>query len=44
MSASTAVGYMAKHAQQQQRLIEDAFSPDLKMGEMLVAVKDLNKP
>jgi 2-oxoglutarate dehydrogenase E1 component len=44
VSASTAVGYMAKHAQQQQRLIEDAFSPDLKMGEMLVAVKDLNKP
>ena len=43
VSASTAVGYMSKHAQQQQQLIEDAFGPDLKMGEMLVAVKDLNK-
>jgi len=38
VSASTAVGYMAKHAQQQQQLIEDAFGPKLADGEMLVAV------
>jgi 2-oxoglutarate dehydrogenase E1 component len=37
VSASTAVGYMSKHAAQQQRLIEDAFAPKLAMGEMLVA-------
>jgi uncharacterized Zn ribbon protein len=34
---------MSKHAQQQQQLIEDAFGPDLKTGEMLVAVRDLNR-
>jgi len=37
VSASTAVGYMSKHATQQKQLIEDAFGPDLAMGEMLVA-------
>jgi len=37
VSASTAVGYMAKHAAQQKQLIEDAFGPKLAMGEMLVA-------
>src|SRR4029450_4857021 len=30
-SASTAVGYMSKHAIQQQQLLEDAFSPKLAM-------------
>ena len=37
VSASTAVGYMAKHTAQQKQLIEDAFGPKLAMGEMLVA-------
>ena len=32
VSASTAVGYMAKHAQQQQQLIEEAFGPKLGDG------------
>ena len=36
VSASTAVGYMSKHTIQQQQLIEDAFSPQLAMGAMLV--------
>jgi 2-oxoglutarate dehydrogenase E1 component len=38
VSASTAVGYMSKHAEQQKQLIEDAFGPKLSPGEMLVAV------
>ena len=37
VSASTAVGYMSKHLQQQKQLIEDAFGPNLADGEMLVA-------
>ena len=37
VSASTAVGYMSQHLAQQQKLIEDAFGPNLGMGEMLVA-------
>ena len=37
VSASTAVGYMAKHAAQQKQLIEVAFGPKLAVGEMLVA-------
>ena len=36
VSASPAVGYMAKHTQQQRQLIEDAFAPELRSGEMLV--------
>jgi len=36
VSASTAVGYMSKHATQQKQLIEDAFAEKLAMGEMLV--------
>jgi len=36
VSASTAVGYMSKHTLQQKQLIEDAFSPQLAMGAMLV--------
>ena len=37
VSASTAVGYMSKHAAQQQQLIEDAFAAKLGMGEMMIA-------
>ncbi len=37
VSASTAVGYMSKHLQQQKQLIEAAFGPNLADGEMLVA-------
>jgi 2-oxoglutarate dehydrogenase E1 component len=37
VSASTAVGYMSKHLEQQKQLIEGAFGPNLVMGEMLVA-------
>ncbi len=36
VSASPAVGYMAKHMQQQKQLVEDAFAPELRSGEMLV--------
>jgi 2-oxoglutarate dehydrogenase E1 component len=36
VSASTAVGYMSKHIERQQRLVADAFAPDLSEGEMLV--------
>jgi len=43
VSASTAVGYMAKHLAQQKQLIEDAFAPNLKMGEMLVATPMINR-
>ena len=37
VSASTAVGYMSKHAAQQQQLIEDAFAPKIGTGAMIVA-------
>jgi 2-oxoglutarate dehydrogenase E1 component len=36
VSASPAVGYMAKHMQQQKQLVEDAFAAELRSGEMLV--------
>ncbi len=36
VSASTAVGYMSKHLERQQKLVADAFAPDLSEGEMLV--------
>ena len=36
VSASPAVGYMAKHMQQQKQLVEDAFAGELRSGEMLV--------
>ncbi len=36
VSATTAVGYMSKHLERQQKLIEDAFAPNLADGEMLV--------
>jgi 2-oxoglutarate dehydrogenase E1 component len=36
VSATTAVGYMSKHLERQQQLIEDAFAPNLADGEMLV--------
>ncbi|MDE2209282.1 MAG: 2-oxoglutarate dehydrogenase E1 component [Betaproteobacteria bacterium] len=37
VSASTAVGYAAKHNAEQRQLIEDAFADGLKSGEMLLA-------
>jgi 2-oxoglutarate dehydrogenase E1 component len=37
ISASPAVGYAAKHLAEQKQLIEDAFAPELKSGEMVVA-------
>ena len=37
ISASTAVGYAAKHNAEQKQLIEDAFAAKLASGEMVVA-------
>ena len=37
VSASTAVGYAAKHNAEQRQLVEDAFADELKSGEMLLA-------
>ena len=37
ISASPAVGYAAKHLAEQKQLVEDAFAPELKSGEMVVA-------
>ncbi len=37
VSASTAVGYAAKHNAEQKQLVEDAFADELKSGEMLPA-------
>jgi 2-oxoglutarate dehydrogenase E1 component len=37
VSASPAVGYAAKHVAEQKQLIEDAFAPELKSGEMVLA-------
>ncbi len=37
VSASTAVGYAAKHNAEQKQLIEDAFADEIKSGEMLLA-------
>jgi 2-oxoglutarate dehydrogenase E1 component len=37
ISASPAVGYAARHLAEQKQLIEDAFAPQLKSGEMVVA-------
>ena len=37
ISASPAVGYAAKHNAEQKQVIEDAFAPELKSGEMVVA-------
>jgi len=37
ISASPAVGYATKHNAEQKQLVEDAFAPDLKSGEMVVA-------
>jgi 2-oxoglutarate dehydrogenase E1 component len=36
VSASPAVGYMAKHMHQQKQLVEEAFAAELHPGEMLV--------
>ncbi|HVE50338.1 MAG TPA: 2-oxoglutarate dehydrogenase E1 component [Casimicrobiaceae bacterium] len=36
VSASPAVGYSSKHAEQQKQLIEDAFAKSLSGGEMLI--------
>jgi 2-oxoglutarate dehydrogenase E1 component len=36
VSATTAVGYMSKHVERQQKLVEDAFAAHLSEGEMLV--------
>ena len=36
ISASPAVGYMTKHLEQQKQLIEDAFAPELRSGEMVI--------
>jgi len=36
VAAATAVGYMSKHLERQQKLVADAFAPDLSEGEMLV--------
>ena len=37
ISASPAVGYAARHNAEQKQLVEDAFAPQLKSGEMVVA-------
>lgn len=37
ISASPAVGYAQKHQAEQKQLIEEAFAPELKSGEMVVA-------
>jgi len=37
ISASPAVGYAAKHHAEQKQIIEDAFAPQLRAGEMVVA-------
>jgi 2-oxoglutarate dehydrogenase E1 component len=37
VSASTAVGYAAKHNAEQKQLVEDAFDAKLRSGEMLLA-------
>ncbi|MGI8896451.1 MAG: 2-oxoglutarate dehydrogenase E1 component, partial [Casimicrobiaceae bacterium] len=37
ISASPAVGYAAKHNAEQKQIIEDAFAPQLRSGEMVVA-------
>jgi len=37
ISASPAVGYATKHLAEQKQLVEDAFAPQLKSGEMVVA-------
>jgi 2-oxoglutarate dehydrogenase E1 component len=37
ISASTAVGYYAKHNAEQKQLLDDAFAPKLASGEMVVA-------
>lgn len=37
VSASTAVGYAAKHNAEQKKLIEDAFAEKLQSGEMVLA-------
>ncbi len=37
ISAAPAVGYMSKHLEQQQELIQAAFAPKLKSGEMITA-------
>jgi 2-oxoglutarate dehydrogenase E1 component len=36
VAATTAVGYMSKHVERQQKLVQDAFAPALSEGEMLV--------
>ena len=36
VAATTAVGYMSKHIERQQKLVEDAFASQLSDGEMLV--------
>ncbi len=36
VAATTAVGYMSKHVERQQKLIQDAFAPALSEGEMMV--------
>jgi len=36
VAATTAVGYMSKHVERQQRLVQDAFAPALSEGEMMV--------
>ena len=37
VSASTAVGYAARHMAEQKALIEDAFAEKLQSGEMVLA-------
>jgi 2-oxoglutarate dehydrogenase E1 component len=37
ISASPAVGYLAKHLEQQKQLVEDAFAAELASGEMVTA-------
>ena len=36
VAATTAVGYMSKHVERQQQLVQDAFAPALSEGEMMV--------
>jgi 2-oxoglutarate dehydrogenase E1 component len=36
VAATTAVGYMSKHVERQQKLVQDAFAPPLSEGEMMV--------